>query len=279
MKRHFSLAICTLLALLLSSGFTALYVSPANGAETSNEAVPLKGKVLETMESGGYTYLQLETSNGNIWVAIPKSQVEKGQVVEVNPGAMMKDFPSKTLNRTFETITFSSGIKGGSKKTSVPAKETTSPDNANNSFSAALQQESQETGGPHSFSNAPSESMSTGGANSARVASEDIKVEKVNSSNGYNVEELYEKAKELDTKTVQVQGKVVKISKMIMGKNWLHIQDGTGNPGNNSHDLVVTTMAEPTQGSIIILEGVLRKDKDFGFGYKYAVMVEDAIIK
>jgi hypothetical protein len=63
-----------------------------------------------------------------------------------------------------------------------------------------------------------------------------------------------------------------------MGKNWLHIQDGTGEPTKNTHDLVVTSSAIAEKGTIISLEGVLAAGKDFGFGYKYDVLIEDAVV-
>ncbi len=72
---------------------------------------------------------------------------------------------------------------------------------------------------------------------------------------------------------------MVKVSKMIMGKHWIHIQDGTGNPLENTHDLVVTTMAEPAMNSVVTVEGTLAANKDFGAGYKYDVIIEGAEVK
>ncbi|MDH3360482.1 MAG: DNA-binding protein, partial [Desulfobulbaceae bacterium] len=64
----------------------------------------------------------------------------------------------------------------------------------------------------------------------------------------------------------------------IMGKNWIHIQDGTGEPAKNTHDLVVTTMGEPATGDNVTIEGTLSADKDFGSGYHYDAIVEDATV-
>ena len=65
-----------------------------------------------------------------------------------------------------------------------------------------------------------------------------------------------------------------------MGRNWIHLQDGTGNPESNTHDLVVTTSQEPAADwDIITIEGVLAADKDFGSGYSYAAIIEEASIK
>ena len=63
-----------------------------------------------------------------------------------------------------------------------------------------------------------------------------------------------------------------------MGRNWLHIQDGTGDPSNNTHDLVVTSADIANIGDIISVEGTLAADKDFGFGYRYDVIVENAVL-
>jgi hypothetical protein len=59
-----------------------------------------------------------------------------------------------------------------------------------------------------------------------------------------------------------------------MGKNWLHIRDGTGSEGSN--DLVVTTAAEVKVGDTVLVSGAVSLNKDFGAGYKYAVIIEDA---
>ncbi len=63
-----------------------------------------------------------------------------------------------------------------------------------------------------------------------------------------------------------------------MGKNWLHIQDGTGDPGSNTHDLVVTTDGEAEKGAVVTVEGIIAANKDFGSGYKYDVIIEEAVI-
>ena len=71
----------------------------------------LSGKVVETMNSGGYTYVCLENSGKKTWVALPQTAVTVGQKVTCQPGMVMKDFKSKTLNRTFDSIIFSVGIR------------------------------------------------------------------------------------------------------------------------------------------------------------------------
>jgi hypothetical protein len=69
---------------------------------------------------------------------------------------------------------------------------------------------------------------------------------------------------------------VVKFISGIMGKNWLHLRDGTGAPG--SDDLTVTTDATVETGSTVVVRGTVTTDRDFGAGYKYELIIEDAEI-
>lgn len=113
----------------------------------------------------------------------------------------------------------------------------------------------------------------------ASATSEQIKVEKAKGANAYTVSETYGKAGKLDKKTVVVRGKVVKVSKGIMGKNWVHLRDGSGDSGKGTNNLVVTTQDVPKVGDVVTAKGILYKDKDFGAGYKYKVIVEEATVK
>jgi hypothetical protein len=74
------------------------------------EPVPeyLTGKAAEVLNSGGYTYINLERNGERSWFAVPSIKLRVGDVVEIMPGAVMKRFTSKTLNRAFPEITFSS---------------------------------------------------------------------------------------------------------------------------------------------------------------------------
>ena len=106
-----------------------------------------------------------------------------------------------------------------------------------------------------------------------------IKVKKASGPNAYTVAELYEKRADLDKKEVVVRGQVVKASAEIMGKNWIHLQDGSGDPSKGTNDIVVTSQELPSVGDTVTARGTLSKDKDFGYGYNYPVIVEQASIK
>jgi aspartyl/asparaginyl-tRNA synthetase len=116
------------------------------------------------------------------------------------------------------------------------------------------------------------------GSGKAVVPFADLKIAKAAGATGYTVADIYGKAASLNGKKVKIKGQVMKFSPQIMGKNWLHLQDGTGDPQKNTHDLVVTSANKAEKGDTVTVEGVVAVNKDFGAGYKYAVIVEDVTI-
>ena len=224
-----------------------VYMKPSQGT-SPQEVSSISGKIVETMNSGGYTYLCIEKDGKKTWAAIPETKVTVGENISLPPGYEMVNFTSKTLNRTFEKIVF-----------------TTGPTSAQSAHGA-------------------SDKMSVhGGAMGSKSAdtstTENIKVEKATGPNAYTVAEIFGKRTELDKKNVVVSGKVVKVSAGIMGKNWLHIQDGSGNAKDGNNDLVVTSQDISKVGDVVTVNGTLYKDKDFGSGYKYDVIIEEATIQ
>jgi hypothetical protein len=83
----------------------------------------LTGKVVETMDASGYTYVNLEKDGKTTWVALPVTKVKVGEEIEVRPGMQMGKFTSKTLNRTFDEIIFSSGVVTGAKPQLPPGHQ------------------------------------------------------------------------------------------------------------------------------------------------------------
>ena len=94
---------------------------------------------------------------------------------------------------------------------------------------------------------------------------------------GKTIEQIYSQKNDLKGQIVKVRGKVVKFNKQIMKRNWIHIQDGTGS--ENNFDLVVTSNDEANVGDVITAEGKLAVDKDFGSGYFFPVIIEEAKIE
>jgi len=198
----------------------------------------LSGKVAETMEASGYTYVLIENGAEKTWVAGPKTDLKVGDEVTVAEGSVMNNFESKSLKRTFDKIIFASGIMvGGAGKGSAVAQT------------------------PESHTKAPA---------NAAVDLKGI----TKPQGGKSVAEVFAARSSLNGKTILVRGKVVKAMSGIMGKNWLHVKDGTGGAGTD--DLVVTTAATAKVGDKVLVNGKLASDKDFGSGYKYDAIVEDA---
>jgi hypothetical protein len=71
---------------------------------------------------------------------------------------------------------------------------------------------------------------------------------------------------------------VVKYNAAIMGKNWLHIRDGSGTNDKADNDITVTTTNAVKLGDIVLVKGNVSMDRDFGAGYRYSVMIEDAAV-
>lgn len=240
------------------------------------EETALQGKVLETMNAGGYTYLHLDSQRGKVWVAIPETRVEVGEEVSSAPGMVMRNFTSKTLGRSFESIVFSPGL--GAVLSGTPAAPA-QRQNDGDSFSQALEAEARASGRPHAAGSATMAQGNSVGSAGAIVPSAAIKVDKAPGSDSYSVGEIFTQARQLDGRKVRVRGKVMKNSRMIMDRNWLHLQDGTGDPDKQQHDLVVTTTDDAAEGDIITVWGTVAADRDFGSGYSYQVLIENATVE
>jgi hypothetical protein len=88
-----------------------------------------------------------------------------------------------------------------------------------------------------------------------------------------SIARLYSEKEKYNDRVITVKGKVVKVNPAIMGLNWVHIQDGTGDEGSN--DLTVTSTQEFKVGTEVAVKGRISLDKDFGYGYFYEVLMEN----
>jgi hypothetical protein len=198
----------------------------------------VNGTVLETMDSGGYTYMRLKLTNGGeTWAAVRETKVTKGQAVSVIDAMTMTGFESKTLHRTFDTILF------GSLASAAPAAKAA------------------DTANPHA---------GIGSSDAAHVT-----VAKATGPDAKTIADLYAQKSTLAGKTVVVRGKVVKYTAGVMGKNWVHLRDGSSGP---TDDVTVTTASETALGQTITARGKVSVNRDFGMGYRYAVLIEDATL-
>ncbi|MFZ5907752.1 MAG: hypothetical protein ACOYVJ_10195 [Nitrospirota bacterium] len=106
MKR---LVILFIMVLSVVFSTTGKNIFADQSTEAIQEQAVLSGKVVETMDSGRYTYVCLEKNDKQTWFAVPKMKVVVGQNMSFKLGLEMVNFESKTLNRTFEKIYFSGG--------------------------------------------------------------------------------------------------------------------------------------------------------------------------
>ena len=215
-------------------------VDAAPPAQTGAPAPPVTGEVLETQNVDGYTYLRLKTTQqGEVWAAVPTTTVKKGAQVTIGNPMTMHDFESKTLKKKFDTIVFGQIVEPGAKATS-----------------------------PHGAAPAPN-------APPAAMA----KVPKATGPDAKTVAEVVTGKAKLKDKTVVVRGQVVKVNLGIMGKNWVHLQDGSGSAAADTHDILVTTKDTAAVGDIVNAKGTVRTDVTVGPGYAYAVLIEDAAVR
>ncbi len=255
------------------TAYSAKMDAPAVAVEKAQPSVgALSGKVVETMDSGGYTYVLLATESGEKWVAAPKTVVKVGQIVAFSAGMVMPNFKSETLGRTFDEVVFSSGLAGVGS--------------ANSAVAVACPSGHEECAEKESAHGTPGMGAMAGGGMGAMKSSgrvivpqADLAIEKADVENAFTVAEIFEQGSALNKKKVVVRGKVVKVSANIMGKNWIHLQDGSGKAEAGTHDLVLTSQQQPTVGEILVGEGTLAFDKDFGSGYRYQVIIEEVEFK
>ncbi|MDD2878898.1 MAG: nucleotide-binding protein [Rhodoferax sp.] len=227
------------LCLLISGSFTTAALAAGNSPMAAPTSSVVTGEVLEVKDVDSYTYLRLKTSQGETWAAVNKSVVKKGAKVSIENATVMDNFESKTLKKTFPTIVFGNLAGTGAAKDAASA---------------------------HAGLNKPADAGP-------------IKVAKASGANAHTVAEVVNKAAALKDKPVQVSGKVVKYNAGIMGKNWIHLQDGSGTAADNSNDVLVTSAAPAKLGDVVTASGVVRNNKDFGAGYTYKVLIEDATLK
>ena len=118
-----------------------------------------------------------------------------------------------------------------------------------------------------------------GGAMGMKPDLTPVNVAKATGPNARTVAEVVSGARALKDKAVEVHGKVVKFNPEIMGKNWMHLRDGSGKADDGTNDILVTTMASAKVGDVVTVTGTVRTDKDFGSGYAYKVLIEEASLK
>ncbi len=210
------------------------------------------GKVVETMDAGGYTYVRLQNADQSVWAAARQTPVSVGDELTISTEMPMPDFHSETLDRTFDLVYFVGGF--GTDPGAVPQ--------------AAMGASGADPHAGMDVHPAPSRS-------DAEIDYSGITVPE----GGSTVADLWARKDELAGQTVRFRGRVVKFNGGILGHNWVHVRDGSGDEAAGTNDLTVTTDARCRVGDLVTVEGKVSLDKDFGAGYRYGLIVEDARVE
>ncbi|MBZ0268080.1 DNA-binding protein [bacterium] len=221
--------------------------APASASDASGAFV---GKITQTMDAGTYTYVEVESGGERIWAAGPQTAVTVGQDVTIPLGMKMVDFESETLDRTFSELYFVNSLSS-----QPPAGH-----GMGGSGMAANR-----NADPH--------------AGITQTDAPDVALGSIAlPAGGKRIVELWGSRSALDGKSVTVRGQVVKVNTNIMGRNWMHLRDGSGDEGKGTHDLTVTAGSSAAVGDVVTVTGTVAVDKDFGAGYRYDLIVEDATL-
>ncbi|MFZ1703233.1 MAG: GW dipeptide domain-containing protein [Saprospiraceae bacterium] len=207
------------------------------GATNSGNVDVHQVVVNEILQTERYSYLLVEEKGRKFWLATAKIEAEKGKTYLYRGGLLKTNFESREYNRTFDTLYLVSNI--------IPADE--------------------HPGGQIGSTSSQVVSPSSSGVSSDISAVKDA----------VKLSDLFANKAKYDGKIITIVGECVKVNNGIMGKNWVHIQDGS-KQGDKKADLTVTTGMVIPLGSKVALKGKIVLNKDFGAGYRYDVIMEEA---
>lgn len=229
---------------------TACGSSPKQQVSNGNTNSNLKQfEVKEVIQTSKYTYLRVTENGTEKWVAVSKTNAAVGDKYYYNGDLQMNNFHSKELNRDFPTIFFISQISQYPIAGNMPASQTQKPIPQPGNGATA------HTGRP-------------------QVQETPVKLDKKKGE--LSIAELYQKKKQFANKEITIRGVVVKVNEQVMGRNWVHIQDGT--KFGSDFDLTVTGQFRPSINQEITIKGTVFVDKNFGSGYFYPLIIEKATL-
>ena len=204
------------------------------------------GTLREQIPVDPYVYVRLATASGDVWAAVNQAPLTVGSSVTVYNVLPTEQFASKTLNRTFERIYFGALEPSRGMASDGPAD-----------------------------AGSPSASTSSGGT----PLVPDAKIGPIARARGADartIGELWTQKSHLAGATVTIRGVVVKYNAGVIGKNWIHLQDGSGDAARGTYDIAVTTLDAATLGDTVTITGTVRTNRDVCAGYTFTVIVEEA---
>jgi len=201
-------------------------------------------KVLEVLPTDKYVYLRVEEEGEEeYWIATRKQDVIAGQQYFYRGGLLKTQFESKEYNRVFDRVYLVSNI--------IPANHSQAGSQAKVSKSAG--------------DNVNTESKAAESTPVSMVTEEARKA-------SISISELVNNSASYEGKIVVLSGTVTKVNPNIMGRNWIHLKDGS----MDDYDLVITSSIAIPEGHEVSLKGMVTLNRDFGAGYSYDILVENA---
>jgi len=230
-----------------------LFASCNNVTSTKivNELDIHKAIVQEVLHVKEYSYIRVLEDGIEKWIAAPTTIVEIGGAYYYSKTMEMKNFESKELSKSFETIYFVEKISTTEEDAKLPL-----------------------TANPHPLPIVTNQQTINTVATKSAIDKKDENVK--GSENTITIAELFKNREKYNNKIVKLRGEVTKYNPAIMNVNWFHMQDGT--EFNGEFDLTVTTTATVQIGDVVTFEGKVSLNKDFGAGYVYAIIIENAAL-
>lgn len=223
-----------------SAEITADIPQEMGSASVPSEAHSIKAT--EFLQTTQYTYIHGNEGGKELWIAVAKMEGKVGKTYYFKGGLPMTDFNSKELKRTFKEVLFVDQLSENPLPEAAPE--------------ATVAQQT------------PVVAKGT----TTDTDKKEVKIS--HSKTDLTIAKLFENKMQYAEKTIKIKGQVTKFNSGILKRNWIHIQDGTD--FNGKFDLAITTNQEVKVGDVITVEGVIFLDKDFGFGYFYDVIMENA---
>ncbi len=249
------ISICILVCLLMGcDSKPKVIVADSNTQESSSQNAPAQqdpsaGQMpadlhqvvaTEVLNTERYTYLKAREGAEEFWVAVPRQEIKVGNTYYYRGGLKKTNFYSQEFDRNFDLVYLVSNIMDAQNH---PGSQT---DVETNASPEAMKPEATATSAP-----APKDAI--------------------------KLSDLLGHPEKYQNKKVTVSGQLVKANYQIMGKNWYHLQDGSQFSGKKA-DLTITSQQEAQLGERLSFQGTIYLKKDFGAGYKYDLIMEEAVI-
>ena len=214
-----------------------------NSVENINQVVNPESSKLHTvvvneiLPTANYTYLNVTEGEKVFWIAVSSTDAKIGDTYFYVGGLLKNNFESKALNKVFDELYLIGNLVSSNHGNEVDSAGT---DNME--------------------------------VNTLATSSEKIKITRQKGS--IKISEIVNNPKKYEGQTVQIDGECTKINLGIMGKNWIHLKDGS----QDAYDLVITSDEMVDVGSVVTMKAEVILNKDFGAGYKYDLILENGVI-